>query len=481
MLTQSEKLELLSLAQEKERRLCESSLPEFIKRSWEVLEPTTPLKWNWHHELMCEYLTATTTGQIKRLIINVPPRSAKSTIGTICFPSWIWTREPDTRFLCGSYAESLARKHSIMRRDLIVSQWYQNHWGNTFQLRDDQNTKSDYMNSKSGIMRSASMLGSVTGEGGSYILIDDPQNPKQAFSDADREASLNAFDQAWSTRLNDKKTGRIIVIMQRLHQNDLTGHLLAKNAGYEHLCLPAEAEEHERRVFPVSGRVVEREAGELLHQSREGAYEIAQLKTDLGSHSFAGQYQQRPSALEGSIIKRSWLKFYKQLPKMTEKIQSWDLTFKDGQQSDFVVGQVWGSVGSDKYLIDQTRARMDFPTTIQAIRQLTYKHPDTYTKVIEDKANGSAAIATLTRELSGIVPFNPKTSKEARLQAVSPDFEAGNIYLPDPSIAPWVKDFIEELCSFPNAGHDDQVDAMTMALLRFRESSGDRLRRLITL
>ena len=124
---------------------------------------------------------------------------------------------------------------------------------------------------------------------------------------------------------------------------------------------------------------------------------------------------------------------------------------------------------------------MDFPTTIQSIRQMTFKHPDTYSKIIEDKANGSAAIATLKRELSGIIPFNPKTSKEARLQAVSPDFEAGNIYLPDPSIAPWVKDFIEELCSFPNGSNDDQVDAMTMALLRFRESSGDRLSRLVTM
>jgi len=366
-----------------------------------------------------------------------------------------------------------------MRRDLIVSQWYQNHWGNTFQLRADQNTKSDYMNSKSGIMRSASMLGSVTGEGGSYILIDDPQNPKQAFSDADREASLNAFDQAWSTRLNDKKTGRIIVIMQRLHQNDLTGHLLAKNAGYEHLCLPAEAEEHERRVFPVSGRVVEREAGELLHQSREGAYEIAQLKTDLGSLSFCGQYQQRPAPAEGALIKRGWFKFYKVLPKIQEKIQSWDLAFTGKETSDFTVGQVWGSVGSDKYLIDQIRARLDFPAAIQAIRTMSYKHPDTYTKIVEEKANGAAAIATLQREITGLIPYNPKTSKEMRVAAVAPDIEAGNIWLPDPSIAPWIGDFIEECCSFPNGANDDSVDAMSQALIRFRESSGDRLRRLI--
>ena len=296
------------------------------------------------------------------------------------------------------------------------------------------------------------------------IIVDDiHKNRDESHSDTITKSIKDWYGSTLYTRR--MKDAVVVIVQTRWSEKDLPQHLLdTEGEKWDVLSLPA-IDESNQALWP----------------ERFPMDTLLEIKKTIGSYDFEALYQQRPSALEGSIIKRSWLKFYKQLPKMSEKLQSWDLTFKEGENSDYVAGQVWGSVGSDKYLIDSTKARMDFPTTIQAIRQMSYKHPDTYTKVIEDKANGSAAIATLTRELSGIVPFNPKTSKEARLQAVSPDFEAGNIYLPDPSIAPWVGDFVEELCAFPNGAHDDQVDAMTMALLRFRESSGDRLRRLITM
>jgi predicted phage terminase large subunit-like protein len=192
-------------------------------------------------------------------------------------------------------------------------------------------------------------------------------------------------------------------------------------------------------------------------------------------------YQQRPTAQEGGTIKRVWLnQFYKALPdKMDEYIQSWDLTFKETKGTDFVVGQVWGRKGASFYLVDQVRDRMDFPTTCTAIQSMTSKHPRAYSKLVEDKANGPAVISSMKQKVTGLIPIEPNGSKEARASAVSPLFEAGNIWLPDPSIKPWVHDYIEELCTFPNGMHDDQVDATTQALNRLQSGASTMLERLV--
>lgn len=221
--------------------LSESHLSHFVQGAWDVLEPTTDLLWNWHHDLICEYLTAAEQGEIRRLIINIAPRSTKSLLATVSFPDWIWTKTPSARFLFGSYAETLSTKHSLLRRNLIESPWYQAGWGHKFHLSGDLNKKTEFANNKTGQMKAAGIKGSITGEGGDYIIIDDPHNPKGAESDADREATLQNFDLAWSNRLNNKKTGRIILIMQRLHHQDLTGHLIAKNLGYEVVKIPTVA------------------------------------------------------------------------------------------------------------------------------------------------------------------------------------------------------------------------------------------------
>jgi predicted phage terminase large subunit-like protein len=207
----------------------------------------------------------------------------------------------------------------------------------------------------------------------------------------------------------------------------------------------------------------------LLWPERFGPEEIESLKRSLGSYAAAGQLQQRPSPAAGGILKRHWWKFYREAPSgFDEVIQSWDCAFKDTASSDYVVGQVWGRTGADKYLLDQVRGRMDFPTTVQAVKRLTAKWPQTGAKLMEDKANGSAVIATLKHEVEGLIAVNPEGGKEARAHAVSPQIEAGNVYLPDCSIAPWVEGFIEECAAFPNGTHDDQVDAMSQALNRLR-------------
>ena len=200
--------------------------------------------------------------------------------------------------------------------------------------------------------------------------------------------------------------------------------------------------------------------------------EILQLKTEVGSRAFTAMFLQNPAPDEGSIIKRGWWKYYRELPaKFDEIIQSWDCAFKDLTVSDFVCGQVWGRVGANKYLIDQVLDKIDIVGTLQAIRGITAKYPKAWTKLIEDKANGPAVIQMLKNEISGLIAVNPMGGKVSRAQAVSPDIEAGNVYLPSPSIAPWVHDFVEECAVFPNGKNDDQVDAMTQAIMRLRKKA----------
>jgi predicted phage terminase large subunit-like protein len=261
--------------------------------------------------------------------------------------------------------------------------------------------------------------------------------------------------------------------MQRLHDDDLTGHLLKQEPnGWTHIKLPAEFEQDETWTFPISGRPFPVKAGGLLWERRFPRHVLADLKTALGSWSFAGQYQQNPAPLQGGIIQREWIHFYRELPAATGSVrwlQSWDCSFKDTRESDYVVGQVWCRIGAAYYLVDQVRERMDFVRTKQAIQQMTAKYPQATAKLIEDKANGPAVIAALRSEIDGLIAFDPHDSKMGRLNGVSPLFEAGNVFLPER--APWLGDFVEELTRFPNATNDDQVDACTQALLYIRRQS----------
>lgn len=448
------------------RLLLEKDFGGFIRAAWPILEPATQFSDNWHLDLLAEYLTLVRRREIKRLIINVPPRSMKSLACTVFFPSWVWATEPYTRFICSSFADSLSIKHSLDRRTVISSPWYQALWGERVKLADDQNLKSEFQNDARGVMIATSTGGGITGKGCDILIVDDPHSPAQALSDAERSAALRHFDYVLSTRLDDPKRGAIVVIMQRLHEQDLTGHLLAEQ-GWEHICLPAVAERHEVWKFPITHRIVERQPGDLLWDARFPKEALDALKVRLGSYMYAGQIQQRPSPAEGGILKRHWWRFYETPPERFDQVlQSWDMTFKDTKDSDFVVGQVWGRIGADKYLLDQVRDRMSFTETVKAVRALSQRWPRARLKLVEDKANGSAVIDTLRGDIGGIVAVNPQGGKEARAHAAAPDLEAGNFYLP--KNAPWVNDFIEEAAQFPNGGHDDQVDCWSQAAARFR-------------
>ena len=389
-----------------------------------------------------------------------------------------------------SYAASLSIRDSIKCRRLIESPWYQARWGDRFALTSDQNTKMRFDNSRSGYRIATSVGGTATGEGGDRIVCDDPHNVGEVESDSVRKGALDWWDVVMSTRVNNPKTSAMVIVMQRCHQRDLSGHLLDKG-NFEHLCLPAEYEDA-RRETSIGFIDPRSQPGELLWPERFGPNEISSLKVSLGSYAAAGQLQQRPSPAGGGIFKRHWFRYYQprganlppvsvRLPdgtqisinaidvpqRVDEQIQSWDCSFKELDTSDFVVGQVWGRRGSFFLLGDQVRGRMDCPATVHAVRELTQKWPGTFAKLIEDKANGSAVIQMLAHEIPGLLPVNPSGGKVARAQAISPLVEAGNIYLPHPDHAPWVNDFIEECVQFPNGAHDDQIDAMTQAILRW--------------
>jgi predicted phage terminase large subunit-like protein len=460
-LTEEEKLKLYRL-------LLERDFGGFVRASWPILEPSAPLSENWHIDLIAEYLTLVRRREIRRLIINIPPRMMKSLSCTVMFPAWVWTTEPHTRFICSSYADSLSIKHSLDRRTLIGSPWYQALWGDLVKFAEDQNAKSEFQNAARGVMIATSTGGSITGKGADFIVVDDPHNPLQALSDAERLTALRHFDYALSTRLDNPTRGAIVVVMQRLNEGDLTGHLLAQQ-GWEHLSIPAEAERDEVWKFPISKRVHERKAGESIWPERFPQVELENFKVRLGSYGFAGQFQQRPSPEEGGILKRGWWKRYDTPPdRLDQMIQSWDFTFKDSKGSDYVVGQVWGRVGANKYLLDQVRGKLSFTGSIAAMRSLSKRWPAATAKIVEDKANGPAIIDALRNELSGIVPMQPQGSKLARAQAGAPEVEAGNYWIPQTQ---WGEEFIEECAIFPQGHHDDQVDGWSQAACRFRISS----------
>lgn len=387
------------------------------------------------------------------------------------FPAWAWIKKPQLRWLFASYAESLSIRDSVKCRRLIQSDWYQRRFGKHYQLVGDQNQKQKYENDKTGVRFATSVGGSGTGEGGDIIVIDDPHKVSEAESDNVRQGVIDWWDGEMSTRGNDPKKVARIIVMQRVHQKDLAGHLI-DSGGWEHLCLPAEYEPDRIISMPssIGWEDPRREAGELLWPNRFGEFELAKMKKDLGSQRAAGQLQQRPSPAEGNVIKRHWWKWYSVLPPQFEKMGICaDLTYKDKKTSDFAVFQVWGKIGADKFLVDQVRGRMGFNEQIKAMRMLASKWPSAHAKWIEDAANAAALIDTLKKEIPGLIAVPAKGSKLHRAEAISPQAESGNLYLPDPSIAKWIGDYVEEWAMFPNGAHDDQVDATSLGVAKLSE------------
>ena len=416
-----------------------------------------------HLERLCNALEAVERGELDRLMVFMPPRHGKSEVCSKKFPAWYEGRNPDKEIIICSYAADLAYDFSRIARDTLRERGPEL-W--EVKVSSDSSAVGRWgIEGKRGGCVAAGVGGPITGRGAHVGIIDDPfKNAEEASSETIREKVWEWYRSTFRTRL--APGGAIVLVMTRWHEDDLAGRLIAEmQAGGEQwviIEMQAEAEE---------GDPLGRAIGETLWPEHgfDKAWAEA-TKVAVGSYFWQALYQQRPSPPEGEMLKRGWWRYYTAIPgDLQEVIQSWDMTFKDSDGSDYVTGGVWGRKGADKYLLDQVRGRMDFPATLAAVKALTAKWPQARAKLVEDKANGPAVIAMLKREIPGLIAVEPQGSKAARVAAVSPEIESGNVYLPDPSIAPWVGDFVEECAAFPNGKHDDQVDQMSQALLRFAQ------------
>lgn len=392
-----------------------------------------------------------------RIVVNAPPRHGKSEAVCHWFPTWFLDWFPDQRVILSGYGDAFAAKWGMFVRDEFAMN--DQTWT---RVRPDKSLASDWATTAGGGMLTVGVGGSMTGHGGNLLIVDDPhKNWEEAMSPTMRQKVIDWFNSTFYTRAEPNAS--IIVVQTRWHERDLSGYLLEEHEdNWELLRLPALSED---------GDPLGRALGEPLCPERYTQTALHEIKKAVGSHIFEGLYQQRPSPLAGNMVKRDWFRRWSTLPDgITEWIQSWDLTFKKTGTS-FVVGQVWGRKGGQFYLVDQCRDRLSFPETLRKIATMSNRWPQAKEKLVEEAANGPAVISTLSDTVPGIIGVRHSSSKEARLAAVSGFVEAGNVWIPDQSVASWADDFVEEVVNFPNAANDDQVDAMTMALDRLGSSS----------
>ncbi len=457
------------------------SMHEFIKGCWPTIEPGRKYYDNWHIQAICEHLEAVVRGEITRLIINIPPRHMKSLTCAVAFPMWAWIQKPHIQFLFASYASSLAIRDSVKCRRLLSSPWFQANWGDRFHLTGDQNQKQRFENNHNGHRISTSVGGALTGEGGDIIVIDDPHNVKEAESDAVRLGTTEWWDTAVPSRLNDPKTGAFVIIMQRVHQSDLTGHIL-KNAPdldeWTHLCVPAEFENNHPHKFYTSLTTAtaqedpRKEEGALLWSERFGQKELDILKTTMGSYAAAGQLQQRPAPKGGGIIKRKWWRKWQdpQFPEFIYVLQSWDTAYseQDVLSSSYSACTTWAvfQFGSQYHfmIIHRYRERLPFPELRKHAKELYAEYkPDAV--LIEKKASGQSLIQDLKQAGIPALPYNPDKDKVARAHAASVLLESGLVWHPERR---WANEVIDHCAVFPAGDGTDIVDTVTQALLRFR-------------
>ena len=437
-----------------------ADLCSFIEKTFYTLNPNVKYLHNWHIEKIAEKLEAAAEGKVRRLVISMPPRYLKSVCVSVAWPAWLLGKDPTRRILVASHSANLSTKHSVDTRKIMQSSWYKKIFPN-FEFANDQNEKNKFMSSKFGFRIATSVNASITGEGGNFLIIDDPLSPEQAMCKNTREGVLRWFDQTFSTRLDNKKQGVIVLVMQRLHEDDLAGNLL-KRQGWESLTIP-----------------VLDEGGNLLHEEREGLDEINKIREDLGEFGFSAQYLQKPILLDGAIIKKAWLKYYDDAPESILAVyQSWDTAIKTGDKSDFSACITIAETANGFYVLDCFKERLQYPDLKRKIAELAAKF-NANGVLIEDKASGQSIIQDLRAESKlPIIAINPKDDKITRLARVSPLIEAGKLLLPQ--LAKWRSELESELFSFPNSKHDDVVDAISQFLnwARGKQGNNPNLRRI---
>jgi predicted phage terminase large subunit-like protein len=449
------------------RERCKS-LRAFNSEAWHVIEPSVEFKANWHSDAICEHLEAVSNGEIRKLLINVPYRTSKSTICGVAWPAWDWTEHPAEKFLTGSYALKLAIRDSLKMRRLITSPWYRERWGDSFTLTSDQNQKIRFENDKTGYRIAFGVDAGVMGDGGSRILCDDMMDRKAAHSDADREHCLTTFDEAITTRRNDPATTPIVVVMQRLHQRDLSGHLLEKG-GWEHLLIPMHYDPKRSRVTCIGWEDPRTEPGELMHPARFDEKTVDSMADEIGPYAAAGQLEQLPVPEGGALFQTGWFEVLQAEPTGIRWVRGWDLAGSKKKTSPYTAGVKMGVKNGTYYIDcrDIVRERWS-PAEVEQGMVNTAAQDGHGVAIDFPQDPGQAGLAqrlALIKALAGYVVHSTTEtgSKADRAAPVAAQARVGNVKL---IAGPKMRVFLEEIGMFPYSTFLDQGDAMSRAFAR---------------
>lgn len=440
-----------------------------MRRAWPTVEPGAAYIHGWHIDAVAEHLEAITAGRITRLLINVPPGSMKSLLAGVLWPAWEWgpRNRPDLRTLAVSHTRALAIRDNLRTRRLVTSDWYRTLWGERVRLARDQNRKQRFETTATGL-REALAAGSITGARGDRVILDDPLSVDGANSERVREAVNRWFLEAVPTRLNDPARSAIVVIMQRLHARDLSGLILARDLGYEHLMLPMEFEPERRCVTGIGFADPRREEGELLFPARFPRAVVERDTAVMGAYAAAGQFQQRPAPREGGLFKRHWFGLVRALPAGCRFVRAWDLAAsveRAGRPPAFTAGlKLARAPDGHLYVADVRRDRLSPGGVVRMILATAAEDgPECRIALPQDPGQaGKAQAQDLIRRLAGYdARATPESGDKAtRAAPVSAQAEAGNLHLLE---GPWNEAFLDEVASFPNGAFLDQVDALSRA------------------
>jgi predicted phage terminase large subunit-like protein len=433
----------------------------FLRRCLMTLNPGSPYLPNWHIAAIAYQLERVRRGEITRLIINLPPRHLKSLTVSVAFPAFLLGLEPWHRIFAISYGSELSSKHASDFRSIVESAWYRRAFPN---MQIARSLEDEVSTTARGFRKSTSVYGTLTGLGGDIFIIDDPQKPVDAQSDIQRNRLIQWVSNTLMSRLDRKETGIIIVVMQRVHLNDLSGYLI-ESGGWTVLSLPAIAEQDETIAIGDNESHLRR-AGEALHPELESLESLNELQRRIGPDVFATQYQQLPVPPGGGMIRQAWLRYYQEPPSRTNSttiIQSWDTAAKDGAQNDWSVCTTWLVSEDHYYLLDLTRGRYDYPSLKATAIALAQKYRPHYV-LIEDASTGTALAQELTKVyFNGAVELVPiERDKIGRLYVNQAKFAAGLVLFPEE--APYMPELLAEVLTFPHGKTDDQVDSISQAL-----------------
>lgn len=452
-----------------------TNLRAFVRKGFEILNPGTQFLDNWHIAAIAYRLEQCMRGDINRLIINMSPRSLKSEITSVIFVAWLLGLDPSKKIICVSYSDDLARVFARMRRKLMESAEYRDLFPNT-RISAEKNTEAEIVTTRGGGCYATGIDGTLRGRGADVIVIDDPVKSGSMFSMAERKHVNDWYSETLYSRLNSKRDGIIILVMQRIHAEDLTGYVRSRDA-WDRLELPAIARETmEHRLGPKPEDVYVFKAGEPLHPAREDLGVLEDIQRTIGNRAFESQYQQCPTPPEGNIIKVDWLKRYEGAlsgEKGDQCYQSWDTASSSAEAAAYSVCTTWLVRRDTFYLVDVFRGRLVFPDLVKKVMDLSGRFKP-QTILIEKASTGQSVIDTLKGDARYPVKgIPPKGSKADRFEEASLLFEQGRVCFPRE--APWLGDFEHEILGFPEAKFSDQVDSVSQFLRWVGENQKHRL------